>query len=166
MRFFLLLLFLFSSSLCAQSTLQDSSMFDFWVGQWDLTWKDLDGSTAKGKNIVAKILDGKVILETFSALSGQSKGFKGQSFSLLDRRSGQWKQTWVDNQESYLPFSGGMEGNTRYFFQEFKKNGSLVQQKMVFRNITADSFIWDWMNSADSGKSWNVAWSISYQRIR
>ncbi|MCE9537670.1 MAG: hypothetical protein K8R85_00405, partial [Bacteroidetes bacterium] len=143
---------------------QDSTLFDFWVGEWDLTWKDPDGSTAYGKNSVTKILDGKVITENFAGLTGQSKGYKGQSISILDNRTGTWKQTWVDNQNAYLPFTGGADGANRFFEQEFLKNGKLQKGKMIFRDITKEKFAWDWMSSADSGKTWNIQWSIQYSR--
>lgn len=161
MRLLFTLLLFISFSATAQ---QDSSLFDFWVGEWDLTWTDPDGSTAHGKNSITKILDGKVIRENFVALSGKSKAFKGESFSVLDKRSGTWKQTWVDNQNAYLPFVGGSEGDMKFFAQEFMNKGKLVKQKMLFRDITQQSFVWEWMNSSDSGKTWNVQWNIQYKR--
>lgn len=167
MKHCILFTFLISFSAFSQQAKQDSTLFDFWVGEWDLTWKDPDGSTATGKNIITKILDGKVIHEDFIALTGQSKGFKGESFSILENRTGTWKQTWVDNQNSFLSFTGGSgdNGKTRFFSQEFtNRKGALVKQKMVFRDITNRSFVWDWMNSSDSGKTWNTGWSIDYKR--
>lgn len=161
------LTFFFSFSLFAQQTVrQDSTLFDFWVGSWDLTWKDPDSTTAHGTNTITKTLDGKVIHENFEGLTGQSKGFKGESISILDNRTGEWKQTWVDNQSAYLPFTGGGTiSGERYFGQEFVgKKGALVKQKMVFHNITSAAFVWDWMSSLDSGKTWNVQWTINYQR--
>jgi len=165
-QIFVLLLFISSafSQQSSQTAKQDSSLFDFWVGEWDLTWKDPNGSIGTGKNIITKILDGKVIMENFSALTGQSKGYKGQSFSILDGRTGTWKQTWVDNQNAYLPFTGGAEGNNRFFEQEFMKNGKLQKGKMIFRDITKDHFTWDWMGSTDSGATWTTQWSIQYIR--
>ncbi|MFA5834561.1 MAG: hypothetical protein WDA22_13870 [Bacteroidota bacterium] len=149
-----------------QPVKQDPTLFDFWVGEWDLTWKDPDGSTASGRNLITKILDGKVIQENFTGLTGQSKGYKGQSNSLLDNRTGVWMQTWVDNQSSYLPFTGGAEGANRFFEHEFMKDGKLHRGKMIFRNITKDAFVWGWMKSIDNGKTWNIEWSINYQRIK
>lgn len=143
---------------------QDSSLFDFWIGEWDLTWTDPDGSPARGTNSITKILDGAVIQEDFAALSGQSKGFKGRSFTVLRGRTREWKQTWVDNQNSYLSFTGGANGNERFFVQEFVLNGVLMRQKMIFRNIAKNSFTWDWMKSADSGKTWKTNWTIHYKR--
>lgn len=159
-----LLLSIAPFSFSQSSVPADSTLFDFWVGEWDLTWTDPDGTTAKGKNIITKILDGAVIHENFTALSGASAGFKGESFSLLDRPTSTWKQTWVDNQSTYLPFNGGRDGAVRYFEREFERNGKRIKQKMMFRNITATSFDWDWMNSTDGGTTWNNAWTIRYRR--
>ena len=71
MRQFFFILLLFSTAFSQQSAKQDSSLFDFWVGEWNLTWKDPDGSTATGTNIITKILDGTVIQENFTGLTGQ-----------------------------------------------------------------------------------------------
>ena len=42
--------FNFSQELSADS-------FDFWVGDWDLTWTNKQGETKKGSNKILKILD-------------------------------------------------------------------------------------------------------------
>lgn len=165
-RFILTLGVIVSGAGYAQHGAGDTALFDFWIGEWDLTWNDPDGTTARGSNTISKILDGSVIHENFTALSGRSKGFKGQSFSVLDNRTKTWKQTWVDNQNSYLPFTGGAEGNNRFFSQEFVRNGALIRQKMVFRDITNNSLTWEWMNSLDSGTTWKTNWTILYKRKR
>jgi hypothetical protein len=41
--------------------------FDFWVGEWDLTWPgDKSDETAHGTNSIKRILDGCIVEETFS----------------------------------------------------------------------------------------------------
>lgn len=164
MRTIFLFLLIISLPAFSQRPKADPALFDFWVGEWDLTWKDPDGSTGTGMNIVTKILDGKVIQENFTGLTGQNKGYKGQSVSVLDGPSGEWKQTWVDNQNAFLPFIGGADGANRYFLNEFTKNGVHTMGKMVFRNITRDAFVWDWMKSTDDGATWKTEWSINYSR--
>ncbi len=164
MRSILSVIFFTASFLSAQPAKGDASIFDFWVGDWNLTWTDPDGSTGTGTNSITKILDGTVIREEFNGLTGQNKGFKGLSVSVLDSRTGRWKQTWVDNQNAYIPFTGGADGDERYFENEFMQNGKPVKTKMVFRSITRDKFIWDWKKSTDGGATWTVQWSINYIR--
>jgi hypothetical protein len=35
---------------------------------------------------------------------------------------------------------------------------------MVWYNITADEFDWNWERSDDGGKTWEVKWQIKYKR--
>lgn len=148
----------------AQSSVRDSAYFDFWVGEWDLWWYGKDSVKEFGTNSISKILDKSVIEENFKISTGTNKGFQGKSLSVLDSRTKKWKQTWVDNSGGYLPFTGGMDGDNRYFGQEFEQNGKIIQQKMVFHSITPNSFVWDWSSSKDGGKTWNLAWRIYYTR--
>lgn len=164
MRHLFFILLFTAAAFSQQPSKQDSSLFDFWVGEWNLIWKNPDGSTSTGRNVITKILDGKAIHEDFIGLTGQTKGYKGESISILDNRTGIWKQTWVDNQNAFLVFNGGPDGANRFFEHEFLQNGKMHKGKMIFRNITYDKFTWDWMKSEDSGKSWNIQWSIQYER--
>lgn len=156
------------SSLFAQnkSDLQDPGQyFDFWIGQWDVSWTDQEGQPGRGTNRVEKILGGKVILENFEAEQGSIKGFKGKSFSVYNPRAKKWKQTWVDNQQGYLDFTGRIEGDKRLFERSgLDPSGNPVKQRMVFYNIREDSFTWDWEISTDDGGSWDLRWRIHYKR--
>lgn len=139
--------------------------FDFWAGNWDLHWFEKDSVKAFGENIITKDLDGVVITENFKALTGQNKDYKGCSLSVFDNRTQSWRQTWVDNTNTYLPFVGGKEGNTPFFEQRFTgRNGNSIIQKMFFKDITPNSFIWDWKASSDGGQTWVSNWQIFYQR--
>lgn len=172
MKNFIVTLLLILGAACppahAQSdldALEPESYFDFWLGTWDLTWQDSDGSTAHGTNRIERVLDGKVIKESFEAHSGAYAGFKGRSFSVHDARKGTWKQTWVDNQGGYLDFVGEIDGNKRIFRRTgINPRGEKVLQRMVFYDITDDSLTWDWEISEDDGKTWQLRWRIFYER--
>ena len=68
-------------------TPSELEQFDFWLGEWDLTWDD----GGHGTNIITKILDGRVILENFDGYPGTS--LKGMSVSTYHEGSGLWQQT-------------------------------------------------------------------------
>lgn len=143
----------------------DSSSFDFWLGTWDLSWMGRDSNQANGENTVTRILGGRVLQEHFKALSGPMSGYEGMSVSVYDSSVGKWFQTWVDADGNYLDFTGGLIGADRYFSREYHDtSGALVQQRMVFYNITADAFDWDWERSYDGGKTWELRWEIHYKR--
>jgi len=147
--------------------IDQTKLYDFWVGKWELSWEDTEvpGGMAKGRNQIQKILDGRVIEEKFEALNGSYKGFKGKSYSVYDSVSGQWKQTWIDNQGSYLDFKGKTQANKRIFFREgHNREGKEIRQRMVFHNIKNDSFIWDWEVAEGMDGNWQLKWRIYYNR--
>lgn len=154
--------------LYSQSTIDDISpeqYFDFWLGTWDLTWEDPDGSTGTGVNKIERVLDGAVIKENFEGLTGTYAGFIGKSYSVYQGASGEWKQTWVDNNGGYLDFTGDFDGNRRIFSRSgTDRNGNPIWQRMVFYDIQEDSFLWDWEVSRDDGETWTLNWRIQYQR--
>ena len=138
---------------------------DFWLGEWNLRWQDSDSTEATGSNHITRELNDQVISEHYVALSGQNSGFEGRSWSVFDKRSQTWKQTWVDNQGGYLDFTGGKEGADFVFRRQFTgQGGKPIQQKMVFTDIRPDRFTWNWMRSDDGGSSWQLLWQIYYTR--
>ena len=138
-----------------------AKQFDFWLGNWDLTW----GENGRGRNVISKILDGQVIQEQFTSLpDDETPPFVGLSLSVFNHRTDQWQQTWVDNQGGYLDFKGGLAGDKMILSRQATIEGQPVQQRMVWHNIQADSLDWSWERSADGGQSWEQLWAIHYQR--
>ena len=162
----LLFLLTFSISLIAQSDNQkpcsspQASQFDFWIGDWDLTWTDKNGNTQKGTNSITKILNGCVIEENFKGGS-----FIGRSLSVYNPNKKVWQQTWVDNSGGYLEFSGNLEKDQMILSREFTtKENKKIKQRMVFYNISENELDWNWEKSTDDGKTWQLAWKIHYMR--
>ncbi len=137
---------------------EEASQFDFWLGEWDLTWAE----GGKGTNHIAKILEGCVIHESFDG--SPSMPLKGISLSTFDARAGRWKQTWVDNSGSYLDLVGGMEGDRMILIRDTVLDGNPIKQRMVFYNIAENALDWNWERSEDNGTTWTLLWQIHYQR--
>lgn len=131
------------------------TFFDFWLGEWDCTW----GEDGKATNHVVRIMDGKVIQENFSA-----PDLQGMSVSVYDPERRLWCQTWVDNNGSYLDFTGNFESGKMILVRNAIVRGEACQQRMVWYNITANEFDWNWERSDDGGNTWRVLWQIKYQR--
>ncbi len=160
-------LFLLGTLLTGQQTsdaIVDSTLYDFWIGDWDLKWITESGDTILGNNIVERILNNHVIKENFSIISGPNAGFEGKSYSVFNKRRKTWYQTWVDNSGAYLDFNGETQGNTRIFKREIvNPDGSPLYQRMMFYSIDNNSFTWDWQKSKD-GETWILLWRIFYSR--
>ena len=139
--------------------------FDFWVGQWDLTWEHADGSIGKGTNGIVKILDDNVIQENFRATEGAYAGMKGISISVYDPRQKSWFQTWQDNQGSNINLTGEFDGKRRIFKTAVRTvNEQQIISRMQFYDIRENSLIWDWERSTDNGDTWELQWRINYVR--
>lgn len=146
------------------------SQLDFWVGDWDLTYRlrktpgQDDWMEGRCRNSIEKVLGGKVIVERFDDTQPGSTGLAGMSVSVLDAATKTWRQTWVDNQSSYLDLVGKHEDGKMYFTMEKTVGGKKQISRMVFDKIEKDRFDWTWMSSADEGKTWVDNWLIHYER--
>jgi len=137
----------------------ESSQFDFWIGDWELTWND----TSKGINSVKRVLDGCGIQENFS---DPVNNFNGMSWSMYNSKTAHWQQTWIDNQGGYIVLTGKFDKGEMILATKPVANarGKTTLSRMVFYNIKAGSFDWNWENSMDNGSTWKLNWKIHYQR--
>jgi len=148
------------------SELEANQYFDFWVGEWELSWTDNQGNPGAGTNTIEKTLDDVVIQENFEATEGRLDGYKGRSLSVYNPQRQSWHQAWVDNQGGYIDLKGSVEGDKRIFQtgERAGPQGGTIINRMVFYDIKKDSFTWDWESSQDGGESWSVNWQIQYIR--
>jgi len=164
------LAFLFSILISVQVFGQTESLetyFDFWVGNWEVTWDEGDGKLGKGTNLIEKTLDGAVIQENFRILEGNQAGFKGTSLSVYNPQTQTWKQAWADNQGGYFDFTGITENDQRIFqtVERELQDGRKIIQRMRFYDIEENNLTWDWESSFDGGESWTLAWRIFYKKM-
>lgn len=131
------------------------NQFDFWLGEWNVTWGE-DGS---GTNRIERILGDKIIQEKFTG-----GDLHGLSFSAYDAERSVWCQTWVDNNGSYLDFTGKFEDGKMILSRDAIVRGEACKQRMVWYNIEAKQFDWNWERSDDGGETWRVLWQIKYKR--
>jgi len=140
------------------------AQFDFWIGEWTVRWTDKDGKEQQGSNRIRRTHDGCVITEEFDGRPGSP--LLGTSISTYVPRAGKWKQTWVDNQGSYLDLEGEFRDGRMILARRAPLAGEGVMQRMVFSEIGADALTWDWQGSKDNGATWITAWRIQYIRRR
>jgi len=146
----------------------EQKQFDFWVGDWNLTTPSTkSGEVIHNSNTIKRILGSCIVQENFVGSDDpqQAPQMLGMSVSVFDTASGKWKQTWVDNQGSYLDFTGEFKDNQMVLSREaIRPDGTKVMQRMVWKNITPSEFDWSWERSKDKGQTWEVLWPIHYKR--
>ena len=146
---------------------QPADLFDFWLGDWRVSWHNADGTAGSARNRISKTLDGKVIEENFEQdASDPPPILRGRSISVLQQSTGIWQQAWADNHSGYFAFSASVEGDKRIFATALLPGADNIVrgQRMVFYNIQANSFAWDWEGTRDGGKSWALLWRLAYSR--
>ena len=137
--------------------------FDFWIGDWDVRTTGAAPVGPAARNTVTLDDNGCVLTEHWSAPGGS----EGQSFNLYDRSVGKWRQTWVDNSGGQHDYRGGIkDGNMAFIGDTPAPGGQLgrVPTKLTFFHISADSVRQFSEQSADSGKTWTVAYDLMYVR--
>ena len=134
---------------------QPEIQFDFWLGEWECSWSE----GGRGSNRVERILDGKIIQENF-----EGGDMRGISVSAWDPERRLWCQTWVDSNGTYLDFTGGFRDKQMVLSRDAIVRGEFCKQRMVWYNIEADEFDWNWERSDDKGETWKVLWQIKYRR--
>lgn len=130
--------------------------FDFWVGAWDCAF---EGGHAV--NTVTREFAGNVLQERF--VMDEPQLWNGLSVSVFQPDTGLWQQTWVDDGGSYWHFIGTSVDGDPSFATPGPVDGHQLYKRMVFSDITADSFAWRWESSPDQ-ETWTQNWAISYSR--
>jgi hypothetical protein len=133
------------------------SGLDFWLGEWDAVW---DGGL--GRNSVTLELHGRAVVERFRTV--EADPFLGMSVSVPGNHADEWLQTWADSQGSYWNFRGGpSDDGTFVFGTDQPVDAEAVFKRMVFFDISPDSFRWRWEFSRDA-TNWEPKWLITYTR--
>ncbi len=169
---FLIIVLLLTSPVFSQAPQKPCSderatQFDFWVGEWELTWPGgqagtPEGKIGKGRNHITKTLGGCTIEENFST---EDSSYIGRSWSVYNSQLEMWQQTWVDNSGAYLLFTGKYQADTMELRTALREQGDKkILSRMLFENITPNGFDWNWQRSTDGGENWTDLWNIRYSR--
>jgi hypothetical protein len=144
--------------------------FDFWIGDWDVrvrarTAPDKeDWGEAKGTQHIEALLGGCAIAEHFAA-DGPPAPWAGKSYSAFQPKLGKWRQTWVDDQGSYIALTGGVEAGVMTLYGEPRTaNDKTIQMRMVFQNVTKSSLHWEWQRTEDNWATSVAMMTIDYRR--
>lgn len=147
----------------------EGHQLDFWIGEWELAWPAgqggaSEGEEGRGTNAISRTLGDCIVYEQFES---ETTGLSGRSWSTYDPRSGQWRQTWVDDQGSYLTFTGGLRDGRMELYgpERTTPDGRTFRMRMIWTDVTEDSLTWRYQRTTDAGETWTDAWVIQYRRV-
>jgi hypothetical protein len=141
--------------------------FDYWLGTWDVRPNGAPATSPPATNVITKIHNGCVILESWTA-----PGMTGQSFNIYDRVSQKWRQTWVDSTGGLHEYTGGViDGNMTYEGDIPAPPGpssstGRMHVRLTFFKRDDGSVRQLSERTMDGGKTWQVNYDLIYTRRR
>jgi len=130
---------------------------DFWLGHWREA-----ASPTGDRYRVARVLDGCGIEERL--FDGRDGTPLGIGLAGLDPVSGRWRQLWVARDGQLIAYAGGPVADGS-FAMDTGPDAAGEIRRFVYRDITADRLVADYLASADGGVTWRRFWSGAYVRI-
>ena len=146
--------------------------FDFLVGRWSVKsrrlrdvlvgsdeWIEFEGST-----VCHSFFDGA---GSWDEISFPDQGFKGTSFRLLDRATGDWFIYWANSVTGRIfpPTIGRFADGRGDFYGDDDEAGKPIRVHFTWSNITPSSAVWEQEFSADGGATWERNWVMEFTRI-
>jgi len=131
--------------------------FDFWIGEWRVTWKTPQGQPAEGRNSIKRVLDGCAIEEHWHG----NDGSEGKSLTFFDPAAKRWHQTYLDKTAQPLMLEGNIEGDSLVL------TGSRDQEEFTtFHRITwtpAARGVRQRWEQSHNGQLWETVFEGTYQ---
>ena len=138
---------------CASS---EYRQFDFWIGDWMVTTPD--GEVA-GHNTIESIMDGCALRENWTG----AKGNRGTSLNIYSARDGLWRQTWIDEQGTFLQIQGGLkDGSIEMEGEMIGRDGKPVTHRIAWTPRKDGTVQQLWSVSTDGGETWKVVFDGTY----
>ena len=162
------------SSFAAHAALDGQHDFDFNLGTWKThvsrlerpltgshSWVEYDGTS-----LVRSVWNGKASLFELD-VDGPAGHIEGVGLRLYNAQSHQWNLNWTNSRAAKL--DGAMFGEFHdgrgEFFGEDTQDGRAILVRNAFFDITPNSSRFEQAFSADGGKTWEVNWKMTFERV-
>jgi hypothetical protein len=150
--------------------------FDFIVGEWRVQHRRLKERLANSREWVEfdgtsrnwPLMDGwGNVDENLINLPGDT--YRGVSLRAYDPKTGQWAIWWVDSRSPHgaldPPVKGKFVNGVGTFYSDDTLRGKPIRVRYVWSKITPTSAHWEQAFSPDGGKTWEVNWTMEFQRV-
>jgi hypothetical protein len=150
-----------TSAHCADSAkpcdAKEFRAFDFWVGEWRVTWKTPQGQPAEGRSSIQRVVGGCAIEEHWQGKDGS----EGKSFTFFNPATKHWQQTWVDATAQPLMLEGDFEGESLVLKTKVGHGGGFVTYHRITWTPLPGGVRQHWEQSAD-GSAWDTVFDGRY----
>jgi len=151
--------------------------FDFLVGQWQVQHRRLKERLAgsheweefEGTCTMRQLMDGWANVDD-NFLKLPAGDYRGVGLRAYDPKTGQWAIWWLDGRNPFgaldPPVQGRFENGVGNFYAEDTLRGKPIRMRFTWSQITPNSAHWEQAFSPDGGKSWEVNWTMEFQRVQ
>jgi len=134
--------------------------FDFWIGDWTVTTPEGD---VAGHNTIEKIMGSCALRENWTS----AKGNRGTSLNIYSARDGLWRQTWIDEQGTFLEIQGGIKDGSMVMEGEMiGHDGKPAQHRIAWTPNEGGTVRQLWSVSTDGGGEWKVIFDGTYTKTK
>jgi hypothetical protein len=156
----------------AHAKIQDGRRdFDFLQGRWKVLHRRLklrgancqDWEAFEGSMASRLLMGGLCNIDENDMPSPNAQGL---AFRTFDIARGEWAIYWVSGEAGVLqaPVFGRFEDGVGRFYGVDVDDGRPVQVIYVWKDITPTSAHWAQAFSYDGGRSWEVNWTMAFER--
>jgi len=150
--------------------------FDFLVGEWRVHHRRLKERLANNRQWVefqgtcsARLLMGGLSNVDDNRLDLPGDAYHGVTLRAYDPKSGQWAIWWVDSRSPHNaldpPVRGKFANGVGTFYANDTLRGKPIRIRFIWSQITPTSARWEQAFSPDGGKTWEVNWTMEFQRV-
>jgi len=147
--------------------------FDFWMGKWRVHNKKLktrlndckEWQEFEATGEAFKILGGAGNFDQYHA-TFEGVPFEGMTLRLFDPKTRLWSIYWADSKVVVLdvPVVGSFDGEIGRFYAKDVWEGKRIIMQFQWDKTDPDRPLWSQAFSADSGKTWEWNWYMSFVR--
>ncbi|HVZ97680.1 MAG TPA: hypothetical protein VG847_12445 [Chitinophagaceae bacterium] len=134
--------------------------FDFWIGEWDVY--QTGSNQLVGRSVIQLGSGGCFILENWTAIGLPNTG---KSMNFVDPATNKWKQVWVGSGGTVTEYVNGVfKDSVMQFESTMQTPQGAAQVRFRFFNQGPDQVRQFQEFSNDEGKTWKVAYDLTYIR--
>lgn len=155
--------------------------FDFMLGRWRSRQRRLrarlqgctDWEVFDAQTQAQRLPGGLVHFDTLVAETWRP-GWVGMTLRCFHPTTGRWSIHWLTNDGTGLdadsgrlapPVVGGFQGDEGLFEGEDLLDGRPIRVRFTWRRQGPDRARWEQAFSADGGRSWEVNWTMDFERL-
>lgn len=136
----------------------DARLFDFWLGDWTVTYPGASGS---GSSKVSLALDKCLVIESWES----GAGLKGENVFAYNSEEKNWQGLYADNRGRVHVFAGNAaSGSAEFRGPSRGPGGKPVLNRIKLVRLSNDKVEQSWEKSADNGKTWTAEFRGEYTR--